>query len=311
MTNTAIAKTDASMTVNEIKLWKGELQKLMKEALEEGIDKDYARIPGCGLRPVLLQPGAHKLLRLKGLISRMEIVDKTVNSDFVQYIVKCQILKPVIMPDGSCRDVMVCEKFGAANSEEPKFKLESQRHGKASQIPNLLMRAQKRAMVAATREATCSSDIFSQSEEDVVTKEDREEDFQERKKLSDILKERAKTLSQDEVLKVKITVFGDVRAKQIGKLSDCSTDELKALIAHLDATPKRAVADDASQAQPALPSTPANPDDLEALQAEIKRVGFRAYAKAKDKVAPGKKQEELTTDELEQILSLTMDMPGA
>jgi len=42
---------------------------LMQLAMQEGADRDYSVIPGCGPKPTLLQPGAQKLARMFDWIS--------------------------------------------------------------------------------------------------------------------------------------------------------------------------------------------------------------------------------------------------
>lgn len=119
----ALAKTDTPEDV--IELNKDQLEKRLKSVrefqqylqanLKEGLD--FGSIPGITNRNNLLQPGAEKIVKLLGLRSEYEIVDKIEDWEkpFFRYLFKCRLI--------SIRSgVVIDEGFGECNSYESKYR---------------------------------------------------------------------------------------------------------------------------------------------------------------------------------------------
>lgn len=64
----------------------------LKEVMEEGIDKDYATIPGTP-KPTLLQPGAEKLGAIFGLASILDVTKTELRGDHREVSVKCSLVQ--------------------------------------------------------------------------------------------------------------------------------------------------------------------------------------------------------------------------
>lgn len=125
------------------------VEEAKNKVLREGIQRDYAVIPGTGSKPSLLKPGAEKLCQLFGYrIRAMDQVKETENPYGVGY--KC------VLHDSQGRTVGVCD--GWADKTEPKARTWNK---------NTVMKmAQKRAFVGATLWACNASAIFTQDVED-------------------------------------------------------------------------------------------------------------------------------------------------
>lgn len=155
------------------------IQEFVKSQLKEGIENDYAVIPGTK-KPSLLKPGAEKLLRLFNLGARVRMAEKEIDRDqnFAFFAYRCEVYN-------LATGIVIAECEGAANSQEVKYKERKVwRNGPSgrkeqfteqtpiSDILNTLMKmAQKRAVVGAAILATGASDFFSQ---DVESREDAE-----------------------------------------------------------------------------------------------------------------------------------------
>ena len=172
-----------------------ELRAFIKRCMVQGTD--YGTIPGCGPKPVLLQPGAEKLADLYGYACSFECVEKIQRWDdaapFFFYQYKCIVRR-------KSDDTKVAEYEGSANSRESKWgarwafgrevpahldierlkrrELPSKKEpGKTyfqyqvpnedicSQVNTILKIAQKRAMVSAVRLATRTAGIFEVDED--------------------------------------------------------------------------------------------------------------------------------------------------
>ncbi len=174
--------------VGQVKL----IQKLMQTVLKEG--EHYGTIPGTN-KPTLYKPGAEKLCLTFRLEPDYEIIKEIREKDFIAYTVKCKLHPMEVTGIGSC------------NSRETKYRYHSQSTGRPvpkeywdnrdsailggpqyttrkkdkqwliyEQVENenpwdldntLVKMACKRALVAATLNATAASDIFTQDIEDM------------------------------------------------------------------------------------------------------------------------------------------------
>jgi hypothetical protein len=167
-------KNDLSLTGDDITRVVGHLA-VVKEAvskiLKEGIDGDYAIVPGTK-KKALLKPGAEKLTKLFGLGVRFIAGDKEFdryeNFAMYSYIAEVYHLKTNIV-------IASCE--GTCNSWEKKYKERSVYRGgvfvgmEATPVCDILntlrKMSQKRAMVGAVILATGASDYFTQDEEEI------------------------------------------------------------------------------------------------------------------------------------------------
>lgn len=145
------------------------LREFVKSQLKEGIDGDFAVVPGTQKKS-LLQPGAQKLCQLFGLSISLERVMAELdhNGNFAMYVYKATVTHI-----RSGEKIAECE--GVCNSKEKKYATRSTWKGNQKtteetpvyDILNTLMKmAQKRAMVGAVIQATGASDFFSQDIDD-------------------------------------------------------------------------------------------------------------------------------------------------
>jgi hypothetical protein len=130
-----------------------QFQKVIQQTLRQ--NHDYGVVPGTD-KPILLKPGAEKILMMMGLQSEFEIVDSTrdFENGFFQYQVRCKLFKG---------DLLITEGLGSCNTKERKY---------AKQDPfsidnTVLKMAKKRALVDATLLVASLSDIFTQDLEDM------------------------------------------------------------------------------------------------------------------------------------------------
>lgn len=150
------------------------LKTFVKSQLTEGIDNDFAVIPGTNKKS-LLKPGAEKLMQLFGLGSTLTMTLKEIdhNGNFAMIAYKCEIFH---IRSG----VKICECEGATNSKEKKYatrttwtknangsSVKTQEDTPIYDVLNTLMKmAQKRALVGAVIQATAASDFFTQDIDD-------------------------------------------------------------------------------------------------------------------------------------------------
>lgn len=131
------------------------IQQVMVTVMKEG--DHYGKIPGCGPKPTLLKAGAEKLVSTFRLAPKYEEIAGSKEEDnFLSYKIRCDLIH---IPTGN----FVGSGLGTCNSKEKKYI-------KASpwDIQNTLYKmACKRALVAATLNATAASDIFTQDIEDM------------------------------------------------------------------------------------------------------------------------------------------------
>lgn len=172
---TAVAISNNSLSItrdalNELAEKRKLLKEFVKSQMVEGIDNDYAVIPGTKKKS-LLQPGAEKLNLLFGLRAEYEQVSEKIDFDinFVMYSYKCRIIH---IASGK----IVAEADAVCNSQEDKYaeegewsggengtarikKMVPQKIGKL--IDRMSAMCQKRAFVRATKKAVGASDFFT------------------------------------------------------------------------------------------------------------------------------------------------------
>jgi hypothetical protein len=196
--NTEIACVEKmAMSVEDIMSQIALIQHIMKRAMKE--NEHYGTIPGTS-KPTLLKPGAEKLCLTFRFDPNYEIIREVREKMFIAYTVKCTL---VHIPSGN----KIASGIGSCNSRETKYRYRSENTGKTvpkeywenrdseiiggiqykprkkdgkwyifEQIENdnpwdldntLIKMACKRALVAATLNATAASDIFTQDIEDM------------------------------------------------------------------------------------------------------------------------------------------------
>ena len=131
----------------------GQFQKIVQSQLRQ--NHDFGIVPGTS-RPVLLKPGAEKILMLMGIRSEFSLVDSSrdFENGFFQYMVKCSLYKG---------DMLITEGMGSCNNRESKYKTQD-----PFSIDNTILKmAKKRALVDASLLVGSLSDIFSQDLDDV------------------------------------------------------------------------------------------------------------------------------------------------
>lgn len=76
--------------VEQIKRQTEQVKALMASCMEDGMH--YGRIPGCGSKPTLLQPGAQKLTLMFGMADTYEIAREDLPSGHREYTVTCRLV---------------------------------------------------------------------------------------------------------------------------------------------------------------------------------------------------------------------------
>lgn len=158
VTNLSVNLTERAMVAMQEQ--RKQLGEFVRSQLKEGINGDFAKIPGTP-KPSLLKPGAEKLANLFKLGSR--IIDRQREIDreagFAMFTYTLEIFH---IPSGAV--ISQCE--GSANSEEKKNKNKTF----ADQLNSLGKMAQKRAYVGGVIMAVGASDFFSADTDDTNLK---------------------------------------------------------------------------------------------------------------------------------------------
>lgn len=165
-------------------------REFLKNNLKEGIDRDYAKIPGTQ-KNSLLKPGAEKLLDWHGYYATFELRAHKEDWDIglFAYTYRCVIMQRgsnVILCDceGDCSNMeskyrfewkkesdlpvgadiktLIAKNFGS--SERPFIKYQVVVANGADKRNTMRKMAQKRALIGATVLATATSDLFSADE---------------------------------------------------------------------------------------------------------------------------------------------------
>lgn len=167
-----------------------ELKKaFLRDQLKEGIDRDYAVVPGCGDRKVLLKPGAEKLLEWHNYYPDFKPVTEKEDWDIglFAYVYRCEIKQ-------RGTGIVISTSEGDASTFESKYRYEwkfeaqvpdgtdlksltqkvyKRRDGStfikyrlpvddpADKRNTVRKMAQKRAFIGATVLATATSDLFT------------------------------------------------------------------------------------------------------------------------------------------------------
>ncbi len=123
--------------------------------LEEGIDKDYGKIPNVK-KPCLLLPGAQKIAKYYGYTHAFDIQEAVENHEDKFYFYRVRTL---IASEGA----IIGDMVGSCSSHDS---------GKQSAPPNSILKmAEKRAYVSAILYVVAGSGLFSADVEDMSQKE--------------------------------------------------------------------------------------------------------------------------------------------
>ncbi len=187
--------------VTQVKL----IQQVMSDVMRDG--EHYGKVPGCGDKPTLLQPGAEKLAMVFRLAPSYTITARELSHDHREYLVECNLSsietgQLVGAGVGLCstmeskyryRNVSDFEITGdqiPADSKERKAEYRRQGFGMkkvdgvwewvrytdtgktenpdiADTFNTVLKMAKKRALVDAVKSTVAASDIFTQDVEDL------------------------------------------------------------------------------------------------------------------------------------------------
>lgn len=186
-----------------------QFQQVVQKTLHQG--HDYGVIPGTK-KPVLLKPGAEKILMMMGLRSEFEIVDSTRDFEkgFFQYQVRCKLYKG---------DTLITEGLGSCNTREKKY-VKSDPY---TEDNTALKMAKKRALIDATLLVASLSDIFIQDLEDDIEGQPIGQPKTYTDQDGTISKAQAKRMfalagGKAEIVKKVINEYGYEKSEQVQKI---------------------------------------------------------------------------------------------
>lgn len=196
MSNTQLAvagvRQDGIISVASVRANRDAIQQLLKEVLVEGIDRDYAAIPGTGKKKTLLKPGAEKISSLFGMAGK-PIIEAIRDDEDVTFRVTVDftsIASGIYLGSGvgeaSTREskyawrAAVCdEEYVAADPHKRRVHWKKSYNGPPESVkqvredPNdkmntVLKMAVKRAKIDGVLSITAASDTFTQDLEDRI-----------------------------------------------------------------------------------------------------------------------------------------------
>lgn len=215
MTNDIVKAGSAviSITPYQVKQQVQQIQQLMKEVMLD--NTHFGKIPGCGDRPTLLQPGAQKLCLMFGLADDYQIEQTDMPNGHREYRVKCVLTHKgngIVQGSGygicstmegkyryrNAADYEVTDQPIPDDAKSRKDEYRKQGYGMkkvngswawvrfkdstkqenpdiADTYNTVLKMACKRALVHATLNTTAASDIFTQDLEDMPQDEHQPE----------------------------------------------------------------------------------------------------------------------------------------
>lgn len=144
-----LATVSPAMGIVDLKSTITTIKDLVKKGMHDGYD--YGVIPGTGNKKTLLQPGAEKLSKFFGLTPKYTLLKEIEDfkGGFIYYKYKCEL---VHFKTGNHAG----ETERSSNNKEKAFSRDS-----IFDVANKVQaKAQKRAFVAAVRNATMASEIF-------------------------------------------------------------------------------------------------------------------------------------------------------
>lgn len=192
-TTTALALLDRGFSVESVKHNRSIIKQLLSDVLREGINADYAAIPGTGEKMTLLKPGAEKICSVFGLAVDPSI-EAIRDGDDVTFRVTCRltsIASGVYLGSGigeastleskyAWRATVCQEEFDATPPHKrrihwkkgyggkPPESVQQVREDPNDKMNTVLKMAKKRAMIDAVLTVTAASDIFTQDLEPLL-----------------------------------------------------------------------------------------------------------------------------------------------
>lgn len=190
MSTTALSapgiRQDGIISVDSVRQNRDAIQKLLSEVLVEGIDRDYATIPGTK-KKTLLKPGSEKILSMFG-IAVEPIVEAIRDGDDITYRVTARlssIASGIYLGSGigeastleskyAWRAAICDEEFDAADPHRrrihwqkgynngPVASVKQVRENANDKMNTVLKMAKKRAQIDGTLTVTAASDTFTQ-----------------------------------------------------------------------------------------------------------------------------------------------------
>ena len=145
------------------------LKQLLNDVLEMGIKKDYAKIPGCGDKPVLLLPGAQKLAQCMGLAIKVDVSSSSLPDGHIMFTASSTA-------SHMSTEVFICNGIGIGSTLEGKW---SRGNNPADMYNTVAKMAHKRAYVSAVLAASGASAFLTQDiEEPAFQKPSNQKPFQ-------------------------------------------------------------------------------------------------------------------------------------
>jgi hypothetical protein len=190
--NTTLALLDRGFSVESVKSNRDAIQQLLKDVLVEGIDRDYAVIPGTK-KKTLLKPGAEKICSLFGIAVEPS-VEAIRDGDDVTFRVTCRmtsIHSGVYLGSGigeastleskyAWREAVCQEEYEAADARKRRIHWKKGYQGAPpSSVPQVredpndkmntaLKMGKKRSMIDGVLSVTAASDTFTQDLEPLL-----------------------------------------------------------------------------------------------------------------------------------------------
>ena len=153
---TALTVSIAPTAMVQMSKQRDELKKFISSQLVEGINGDYATIPGTN-KPSLLKPGAEKIANIFQLGTRIVSSQRTEVGGGIAFTYRYETFH---VPSGRA----ISQEEACCSTLEKKFAS----RGKYDVENTVMKMAQKRAFVGAIIKATGASDFFTQDMEDIV-----------------------------------------------------------------------------------------------------------------------------------------------
>lgn len=205
ITKTEPATGYSLIPVQQIKNQAEQVKQLMASCMEENVH--YGKIPGCGDKPTLLQPGAQKITMMFGVADTYDITEKDLPGGHREYMVKCTLVSKttgVVQGSGvglcstmekkyryrNVADYEITDQPIPQDARERKQEYRKQGYGMkkvdgqwhwvkykdsaqqenpdiADTFNTVLKMACKRSLIAATLNTFAVSDLFTQDIEDL------------------------------------------------------------------------------------------------------------------------------------------------
>ena len=224
--------TDIKMSIDNIR----KFQAVVKQTLKA--EHDFGKIPGAGNKPVLLKPGAEKILMLLGVTSEYIFLEceKDYKNNFFAFTIKCILSRggqkitegighcnsmeskfrwrwvtEKDVPSGLSLDDLTSKTYNGQYGPYKKYRIEND---DIHSIVNTIMKmAKKRSQIDATLTVGSLSDVFSQDFED------EEVEIQ-----SEIKESNDKSNGID-----MIVSFGEHKGKTLSQIAEINIDYIKYL----------------------------------------------------------------------------------